>query len=181
MHTLFAIIPVVLFAVSVAAGELQSEQEARALVQAFVGQLKPQLKQAMTDGGPTRAIGVCADVAPDIADSLTAQSGWIVKRVSLKSRNASRAIPDAWEQQVLKSFDRRQAGGEPPAEIHYGEKVGSRYRYMQAQGVEPMCLVCHGQNVSQPVLDALELYYPDDRATGYSLGQLRGAISVIAP
>jgi hypothetical protein len=185
MRTLLTIILVVLCSVSATGGErvgestnTQFEQQARSLVQEFVGQLKPQLKQAMAEGGPTQAIEVCAGVAPGIADSLTAQSGWIVKRVSLKSRNASRAIPDAWEQQVLESFDRRQAAGEPSAEIHYGEKVASRYRYMQAQGVEPVCLVCHGQNLSQPVRDALELYYPDDWATGYSLGQLRGAISV---
>ena len=56
MRTLFTVIPVALFAISVAAGEPQFEQEARGLVQEFVGQLKPQLKQAMAEGGPTQAI-----------------------------------------------------------------------------------------------------------------------------
>jgi hypothetical protein len=49
---------------------------------------------------------------------------------------------------------------------------------MQAQGVEAICLTCHGQNLSQPVIDALQQYYPDDMATGYQLGQVRGAISL---
>ena len=127
------------------------QQEARALAQQFVGQLKPQLKKAMSEGGPTRAIEVCASVAPQIADALSADSGWIVKRVSLKSRNASRAMPDGWERQVLDQFDQRQAAGESAASISYGTTVGKQYRYMQAQSVEPLCLTCHGQELSQPV------------------------------
>ena len=154
------------------------EQEARQLAQQFVGELKPQLKKAMTEGGATHAIEVCATVAPRIADSLSAESGWRVKRVSLKSRNASRAQPDKWEQAVLQQFDERQAAGEAAATINYGEAVNGQYRYMQAQGVEAICLTCHGEELSEPVRATLEKYYPDDWATGYSLGQVRGAISL---
>ena len=154
------------------------QQEARQLAQQFVGELKPQLKQAMTEGGSTRAIEVCASVAPKIADSLSAQSGWLVKRVSLKSRNASRAQPDKWERAVLQQFDERQAAGASPADIHYSEIMRGQYRYMQAQGVEPLCLICHGENLAEPVQTTLEEYYPDVWATGYSLGEVRGAISL---
>lgn len=154
------------------------EREARELVGQFVGELKPKLKQAMAEGGPTHAIEVCARVAPKIADSLSVASGWRVNRVSLKSRNASRAQPDQWERAVLQEFDQRQAAGESPADINYGVTTRGRYRYMQAQGVEAICLVCHGQELSDEVQSTLEKYYPDDWATGYSLGQVRGAISL---
>lgn len=154
------------------------EQEARKLSQQFVGELKPQLKKAMQEGGPTHAIEVCASVAPKIADSLSAQSGWLVKRVSLKSRNASRAVPDVWERSALEQFDTRQAAGEKASGIHLGEVNGDQYRYMQAQGVEPVCLACHGETLAEPVRATLQQYYPDDWATGYSLGQVRGAISL---
>lgn len=154
------------------------EQQARSLARQFVGQLKPQLKQAMNKGGPRHAIEVCARVAPSIADSLSAESGWLVKRVSLKSRNASRAEPDKWEQNVLFEFNRRQAEGEDAADLSFGEVVGGQYRYMQAQGVEPLCLLCHGKGLSDEVEATLDEYYPDDWATGYSLGQVRGAISL---
>lgn len=157
------------------------EQQAKALAQEFVGLLKPQLKRAMAAGGPTNAIAVCADVAPGIADSLSAQSGWIVGRVSLKSRNASRAVPDPWERDVLQDFDRRQAAGEEAAGISFGEVVGGQYRYMQAQAVEPVCLICHGKDLADDVSQILQQYYPDDWATGYSLGQVRGAISLSHP
>ena len=157
------------------------QTEARQLAQQFVGQLKPQLKSAMQEGGPAHAIQVCADRAPAIADALSSQSGWQVKRVSLKSRNASRAVPDAWEREILLQFDARQAAGEAPSQLNYGELAGSNYRYIQAQGVEPLCLVCHGDSLSQSVIDTLSEYYPDDWATGYTAGQVRGAISLVKP
>ena len=152
--------------------------QAAALAERFVGMLKPQLKQAIADGGPTHAIAVCADIAPAIADALSDESGWSVKRVSLKSRNASRAIPDAWEQEVLLDFDRQQAAGVAAAELHAEEVVNGQYRYMQAQIVEPLCLVCHGEALGSDVQETLQEYYPDDWATGYSLGEVRGAISI---
>jgi hypothetical protein len=158
--------------------DLALDKEADQLAQRFVGELKPQLKLAMEQGGPTHAIEVCATQAPKIADALSAQSGWRVKRVSLKSRNASRAQPDQWEREVLQQFEQRQQAGEAAADINYSANSGSQYRYMQAQGVEPLCLICHGKGLSDPVQLTLENYYPDDWATGYSLGQVRGAISL---
>ncbi len=154
------------------------EAEAQALATEFVGQLKPQLKTALQQGGPANAIEVCSHQAPRIADSLSAESGWLVRRISLRSRNASRAIPDAWETQVLKDFERRQKAGEKPSQINYSETTPSHFRFMQAQGVDGVCLTCHGEQLSAEVTQALQQYYPDDHATGYSLGQVRGAISL---
>jgi len=154
------------------------EKTARSLAGEFAERLKPQLKTALQAGGPVYAIEVCSQQAPRIADALSAESGWLVRRVSLKSRNASRAVPDQWERKVLISFDQRQAKGEPVSGINHRENSPSRYRYMQAQGVEGVCLLCHGDNISAPVSAALHQYYPDDEATGYTLGQVRGAISL---
>lgn len=154
------------------------EGDARKLASQFVGELKPKLKQAMAAGGPTHAIEVCASEAPRIADSLSAESGWLVRRVSLRARNASRATPDDWERRVLAQFDQRQAAGEKAVDINYGEIIGDSYRYMQAQGAEGVCLVCHGESPAAAVDLTLQKYYPDDEATGYSMGQVRGAISL---
>lgn len=156
-----------------------TEAEARALVQQFVGQLKPQLQQAIAEGGPGQATAVCADIAPVLMDELSASSGWSVRRVSLQPRNRERAIPDAWEREVLERFSAEQAAGTPAQTLNYGRKVEGQYRYMQAQGVEPVCLMCHGNDLAEPVRQALAEYYPDDSATGYSLGEVRGAISLL--
>jgi hypothetical protein len=155
------------------------EAEAKALVQQFVGQLKPQLQQAIAEGGPGRATAVCANIAPALMDELSAKSGWAVRRVSLQPRNTERAQPDTWEREVLERFSAQQAEGAPAQTLNYGAKIDGQYRYMQAQGVEPLCLMCHGTDLAKPVQDALAEYYPDDSATGYSLGEVRGAISLI--
>lgn len=159
-------------------GDSALQEEAELLAQRFISELKPQLKQAMNEGGAAHALEVCASVAPRIADTLSAESGWRVKRVSLKSRNASRAQPDTWERSALLDFNLRQAAGAKAATLTHSGMDGNQYRYMQAQGVEPLCLICHGKGLSEAVTTVLNEYYPDDWATGYSLGQVRGAISL---
>lgn len=157
------------------------ESEARALAQQFIEKIRPELQKAMAEGGPPWAIEVCAGIAPRIADALSVESGWMVRRVSLNPRNASRAVPDTWEREVLEDFDRRRAAGEAPGELVAAETVGSEYRYMQAQVVEGICLTCHGTSPSAAARETLSEYYPDDAATGYELGQVRGAISLRRP
>lgn len=158
------------------------QQQARALVQAFVGELKPQLQQAMAAGGPAHAIQVCARVAPQLADTLSNESGWLVRRVSLQPRNQQRAQPDDWERAVLQDFASRQAAGTPATELHHaGSDPRGRFRYLQAQATEGLCLTCHGEALAPEVRAALAEHYPDDQATGYRPGEVRGAISLIAP
>lgn len=174
---------VALWASAVCAGqsvtEVSLEAEAEALTQRFVGELKPALQKAMREGGPSKAIEVCASLAPRIANAMSAESGWLVRRVSLNPRNVSRAQPDNWERGVLQEFDRRRAAGEAPAELVYSDTVQNHYRYMRAQVAEGICLSCHGTTLSEAAVTTLSNYYPDDAATGYSLGQVRGAISLM--
>ena len=154
------------------------KQEAIGIVKSFGGMLKPELKKALTEGGPAHAISVCSDRAPAIAQQLREQTGWYIKRVSLKARNAKTAIPDAWEAAVLQQFDQRQAAGESAAKMAYAEVVDGSFRFMKAQGVEAVCLSCHAAEIKPEVEAALKEKYPEDMARGYSLGQIRGAFSL---
>lgn len=163
-------------------GEIKTDalsQEAKALVKQFGGTLKPTLLGAIKSDGLTHAVTVCAVEAPKIAQDLSDQSGWQIKRVSLKPRNTLNAKADAWEENILRQFEQRQAKGESAQSLVYSEVVGQQFRFMKAQGVEPLCLNCHGQNVAPELKQALSHYYPDDQAIGYSLGQVRGAFSLI--
>lgn len=153
------------------------KQEAIGIVKRFGGSLKPELKKALKSGGPAHAISVCSEKAPAIAQQLRADTGWYIKRVSLKPRNPG-AKPDSWEEKVLKMFDQRQAQGEDPKKMAYAEVVDGKYRFMKAQGVEKVCLNCHAAKVSPEVEAALKERYPVDKARGYSLGQIRGAFSL---
>ncbi len=161
-----------------AVDQVALKAEAVAIVKRFGGALKPQLKQALQSGGPVNAIGVCAVRAPEIAKQLSLETGWQLKRVSLKFRHSKTAMPDKWEEKILRQFDERQSQGELPAEMAYAEVVGDQFRFIKAQGVEAICLTCHGETLDSSVRDALNKHYPDDRAIGYSLGQVRGAFSL---
>lgn len=152
--------------------------EAVTLVKQFGGTLKPQLKKALAQGGVKQAIKVCSIKAPEIAKELSASSQWQVKRVSLKARNHQNAAPNTWEKSVLEEFNHRQQQGENPKGIAKAEVVGDEFRFMKAQGTAPLCLTCHGTKLTVEAKVALKEYYPQDQATGYSLGQIRGAFSL---
>ncbi len=70
---------------------------------------------------------------------------------------------------------------------HYAEIVaepnGKYFRFMKAIPVQDQCLVCHGdKNNLQPEVKALlNERYPHDQATGYKVGDLRGAVSIKRP
>ncbi len=159
--------------------------EAQALVQEFGATLKGDLETAIKSGGPVAAIAVCKERAPAIAAELSARSGWEVARVSLKPRNAQAGQPDAWEQRVLLGFDTRAAAGEPAESLAVTEVVtqggGRQFRYMKAIPTAQVCLACHGSDLSPEVAAALDQAYPDDRARGYAVGDIRGAFSLARP
>jgi hypothetical protein len=158
--------------------QAQLKKEAVSIVQRFGGSLKPELKKAMKAGGPANAISVCAEKAPAIAQGLRDDTGWYVNRVSLKARNNQTAIPDAWEKKVLEQFNQRQANGETAEKMAFSEIVDGKFRFMKAQGVEPVCMNCHAADIKPETEAALKEKYPLDKARGYSLGQIRGAFSL---
>lgn len=158
----------------------EHKRQAVSIVKQFGGQLKPELKQAMIAGGPQAAIDVCTKRAPDIAHSLSNKTGWKVSRVSSKNRNPD-AMPSKWEAKVLQSFEQKIADGAEPKSLVYSAKVDGEYRFMKAQVIEPLCLNCHGTQVSDDIQQKIKLYYPGDKAMGYELGQLRGAFSLSVP
>lgn len=157
--------------------------EARKVATMLPPKLIVALKEEISKTGPEGAIPVCKDMAPKMAGEISKETGWKIKRVSLKVRNDARAIPDAWEKAALEDFDKRAAAGEPPAKLEKGEKVGNEYRFVKALPVQTLCLSCHGsaEQISPAVKEVLGKIYPNDHATGYSEGQIRGVISVRKP
>ena len=158
--------------------------EARGLVKEFFTSLKGQLQAAMKAGGPVTAIEVCNVQAPAIAGSLADQSGWEVGRTSLKLRNPANS-PDVWEQAVLEQFDARKANGEALEKMEFYEVVDAEgdktFRYMKAIPTGEVCLKCHGAEIDPQVQTELRRLYPSDEATGYALGDIRGAFTLSKP
>ena len=161
--------------------------EARSLATQMIQQLGAALKKELAANGPEGAVSVCRDLAPTIAGELSRKSGGRVARVSLNTRNPLLGDPDVWEQQVLAEFDRKAAAGEKIESMEYSETTdeprGRYFRYMKALPVQPLCLTCHGtaDDIPEQVKAKLAIEYPHDRATGYGLGQVRGAVTIKLP
>jgi hypothetical protein len=138
--------------------------------------------------GVVGAIPVCKEKAPALLKARAEELGWKMRRVSLKTRNPERGTPDAWETAQLTSFDVRAAAGEPATALEVGEVMtqadGTQmFRYMRAIPVGDVCLSCHGATaeIAPEIKDELAKTYPQDRATGYSKGQIRGALTIERP
>ena len=156
----------------------------REAIKSFAGALQEQLMSSMAVGGPTAAIEVCKIAAPNIAAEVSDARGWRIGRTSLKLRNPDNA-PDAWELAVLHEFEARNAAGEDPGTLDHGEIVvrgGQRtFRYMKAIGTQPVCTMCHGTSIAPEVTARLDALYPEDRARGFEVGDIRGAFSIAQP
>jgi hypothetical protein len=159
--------------------------EAKRIVKEFASRLQSELQKAIRAGGPVKAIEVCQRKVPAIARDLSDKTGWDVGRTSLKVRNPKLDAPDTWEEQVLRKFEARKAAGEDVQAMAYAEIVnkGGRkhYRFMKAIPTGPLCLACHGTSVTPEVAASLHNLYPNDLATGYEFGDIRGAFTLSKP
>ena len=154
--------------------------DSRRLAAALQSGLGSRLQQALAEGGPVQAIGACRAEAPAIAARLGDSSGARIGRTALRVRNPANA-PDAAARVVLDDFAHRLAAGEKGPIEDLRVLADGSVRYMQAIVTQPLCLACHGTAVAGPVRAALARHYPADEATGFSAGDLRGAIIVDWP
>ncbi len=158
----------------------QNTLEARALVKTFGSDLKHVLKTSMKSGGPIKALEQCNIEAEPIAQNNSLTSGWTIGRTSLEVRNESNA-PDEWEVMILNQFEKRKAAGESLKTMEYAEtvKIGDKlvYRYMKPIPTAGLCVSCHGDNMSESLTNKVRTLYPNDQATGFSVGDIRGAFS----
>jgi hypothetical protein len=152
--------------------------DSRELAQSFGTQLQTALKTALARGGPVEAMSVCKDQAPQIAAQLSRESGARVSRTSRQFRNPANS-PEPWQIAVLANFESGMTAEDPLPEHleHHADGI----RYMKAIRIQPVCLMCHGTEVTEDVGAALAEHYPHDRARGYALGDLRGAFSISWP
>lgn len=161
--------------------------ELRTVAANLGGQLASELKKEASTNGAEAAVPVCRDKAPALAGELSRQTGWRITRVSLKPRNSLLGSPDIWEQQGLAQLQSRLSAGEKPETLELAEIVqepnGRYLRYLKGAVTQQLCVSCHGTEKDiMPNLQAkISQIYPKDQATGFSVGQLRGAISIKKP
>ncbi|WP_310493272.1 DUF3365 domain-containing protein [Dechloromonas sp.] len=161
--------------------------ETKKAVLPVVPKVVAAMQEAVAEKGVAGAIPVCKDQAPELIKAKRQETGWDIRRVSLKTRNAERGTPDLWEVRQLADFNIRAANGEKIDTMEKSEIVSIDgkpvFRYMKALPVGDVCLKCHGavDGMDAGLTAKLAESYPHDQATGYSKGQIRGALTVKRP
>jgi hypothetical protein len=158
-----------------------AREEAADAAAKLMGALFAELQGALAQGPPEQAIDVCADRAPAIARKIGAETGLSVRRTALRTRNPANA-PDAYERAWL---ERAAAAGAPAVDAAEVVRADGAYelRYLRPVRLAEMCTTCHGapEEIPPAVAQAVARRYPEDRATGFKPGDLRGVVSVRVP
>jgi len=161
-------------------------RRADAAAAALSTELMQRLQTAMAAGGPPAAMRVCSEVAQEVTARVGGAGELSIRRTSLRIRNPANA-PDEYERAWLEAAEHDLRAGAAPApsyEIVAAADGGAALRHLRPilfpGGV---CSQCHGgdQEIAAATRAILRDLYPDDRATGFRPGDLRGAISVRVP
>ncbi len=162
----------------------RAEQRARTAIAIFAKRLQNQLETAIKAGGAASAVEVCQTVAPAVTAQTSKDRDLDIARTALRLRNPANT-PDAWERGVLQRFETDIGTGKNPANLWArtveDSPAGPVLRYMAAIPTGGVCLTCHGEDIPEDVQARLDTLYPDDQATGFALGDLRGAFTVRVP
>ena len=133
--------------------------------------LLAKLTAAVTSGGPTAAVEVCRTDARTIAESVATAQGLELGRTSHRLRNPANA-PRAWARPAVDAAAGSKAASEGLRVFDLGDRVG----VLRPIGTAEACTKCHGapDEVRKNLGAALAGAYPQDRATGFAPGDLRG-------
>jgi len=166
---------------------LVSEEEAVAVgdsaALALSRSLMSRVQAAIQEQGTAYAIEFCSEralpITAAVQDSLA--GGLALKRTSTRIRNPANA-PDSLEQQALAYFHSELDAGHPLPPYHL-QRTEDGWRYYKPIVVADFCTACHGprESLEPAVRQVLAERYPNDQATGYSVGDFRGVIRVSIP
>ncbi len=149
------------------------------LLKTLGGNLKKHLKA----GGPAEALDFCANNAYSLTEKVSDTFGKSVsvKRISLRYRNPLNAPADAKEKAVLEALETMNENGVVLPRGIVQDLGNGVYKYYRPLKINKgVCLKCHGDltKTNPDFARAIRKIYPDDRATGFRMGDLRGAIVV---
>jgi len=142
--------------------------------------LGKNMKKNMKSGGVFQALDFCSNEAYSITESVNKElpKGVTVKRISAKNRSDANK-PTAKELAVLQTFENMQKQNIVLPKFLV-EKVDTQTMKFYKPLVinKQVCLKCHGDITNKKLKAEITSRYPNDKATHYKMGDLRGAIVV---
>ena len=140
---------------------------------AMFAALSGRLTEVMADAGPAAAVAVCAEEAPLLAAGVAEKLGVRIGRTSFRLRNANNQPPE-WAVPALVN---------KPEQDVYIELPGQSLGAILPIRMMKLCERCHGDDdaIDADVRTTIAKYYPDDQATGFHDGDLRGWFWIEVP
>jgi len=141
--------------------------------------LSGQLTKQMKEGGVIIAVPFCNTMAMPLTDEISEKYSASIKRTSLKVRNEKNS-PSVEETRILKQYKNLLNTNEKLTPIVELDLSGNPHFYAPIL-LQQKCLTCHGEigiNVTSKTDSIIESYYPNDIATGFKEGDLRGIWSI---
>ncbi len=180
---------IVLLGTSLLANPYQSQQEVydgvvktgNEVSMNLLKALGKNLKEHMQKEGPVAAAKFCNEQAFLLTEFTDKKAGEdvTVKRISLKDRNPANR-PEGSEKIVMDALQTLQDNNVilPKFLVERVNKNTMKY-YKPLNINKGVCLKCHGNISKNPKLSKfMKDHYPDDKATNYKMGDLRGAVVV---
>jgi len=159
----------------------EEKKIAKTAIKELLKNFKKNFKPAMKKGGPVGATNFCANKAEEITQNVNKnlKDGVSIKRITLKPRNEkNKAVAD--EAQILTSLKTLQDNGVALPKMLVQKVDEKHYKVFKPITLKPMCVVCHGteDKLDKKAYEAIKAKYPNDKAIGYKVGDLRGAFVV---
>jgi hypothetical protein len=142
--------------------------------------LSSEVMKAIEAGGVEHAVAYCQVQANPLIDSLSKAHQAGISRVSDKFRNPVNK-PGALDEKVLTAY-RQQLDEGQELQPHLEYTGDTIIFYSPILILNPICLQCHGEagsTMGQQTFEYIKSRYPDDQATGYKLGDLRGVWKIM--
>lgn len=151
-------------------------QQGQKIVAHAFGTLSSNLLSAINRGGVSNALEFCSVEALPLTASIADTNFISLRRRSHKARNPSNQADPA-DRLVLDQFQTALAAGKAPASIVQTNAGGGATYFAPIVINNPVCLNCHGrpgQEIQPEHQALLRRLYPQDQATGFKFGDLRG-------
>lgn len=159
-------------------------QRGKAIAAETFGLLSTNLQAAIQSGGISNALPFCSLAAAPLTAGMAEKHGITLKRITHKARNPANKA-NAAELAVLIVFERALAAStNPPPPFATNLVAGQATFFAPIVIANELCLKCHGapgKEISAENLAVIRQHYPQDEATGFQLGQLRGAWRIDFP
>ncbi|MBK7130727.1 MAG: DUF3365 domain-containing protein [Crocinitomicaceae bacterium] len=135
------------------------------------------LTNAIGAHGLEGAVDFCSLNAVSITDSISTSQHMNIQRISHKARNQNNEA-SAIEKYIISQYALEKDMNKTPIVLS-GADGYTFYAPIYIAG--PLCLNCHGNigtEISEPLNEHIKQKYPNDKATGFELNEIRGLLRI---